>query len=282
MTKTSNTFSLMTWNTSSEATEYKSWLSRVPIQKCIPFIEQILPDIVCLQEVFDEKTLIHHSSLEKYTCITPPKKGTIKKDTDDQIILSSFPVVSKGSLYFDSLGMKTGSALWVVLNMNNTHVRIYNCHLTVDDGIGMVQRKKMLDYICRHAAKTSIPTIICGDMNTSIPRHGLGRWAVRIIHGPPIASMIINGELFEEDERFTFVQTAEEHGYSAANLSETTWAIPHTSIEWPGLKLDWILSKGIRTDVTFGPYISDHKPMIGHCCIQSSEKNKTHNQKHKS
>jgi endonuclease/exonuclease/phosphatase family metal-dependent hydrolase len=147
-------------------------------------------------------------------------------------------------------------------------VRIYNCHLPIRK-IGVEDRLKMIKKIIDHSDGHKGPTIICGDMNTTVPRSGLGRVLVDIIHRPPKSKQFISGKYYTKDERFCFNELVEKYGYKELlDLNIPTWVLPKTRIEYPRLKLDWFLTRDIETELlAIGPYISDHRPILAKCYI---------------
>lgn len=153
---------------------------------------------------------------------------------------------------------------WVEYKVNNTRLRIYNCQLQIR-GIGIKERLAILEKIMTHSKSLKYPVVVCGDMNTTITKSGIGRKFIQFIHNEPSTSMYDEYlKCMDCDERVYFSKAAAKYGFQdVVPLNTTTWALPYTSLELFDLKLDWFFVKNIQYQrYELGPYITDHRPII--------------------
>ena len=221
-------------------------------------------DIVCLQEAREARDKLSRlDAFDFYERVMPQRKD------DQNIILSRFAVRARGEVHFSQLASRRlQPALFADMPVDGKTLRVYNCHFGIVT-VGPAAREQQLRRVIEHAAEHSGPVIICGDMNTTIPRHGLRRSMVQLFHLQPPGSVRVNGERFAGDERYAFVKVAEEWGYrEATDISQSTWSIYPLKWELFKLKLDWLLVRGVETsNVVLHPYISDHKAIHADCMV---------------
>lgn len=254
-------FTVFMWNVAG----IKHHISRVPFRKIIPYFEENISDINFLQELFFAKDRLKRvNDCHEHEIIPPNNKGSTA-EYNDAVIITKFPILEKGYIRFKNV-LNSTNASWATLKIGNKKVRVYNCHFEVSN-IGIKERLDYLNKIISHANKTTLPTIICGDMNTTIPKKGLGRFLAKLVHHPPKESFIVDGKYVSKDERYVFLSEAQKHGFEDAfDIKKATWCITHTKIPYPNLKLDWFFTRGITARLEKrGPFISDHRPFNLFC-----------------
>jgi hypothetical protein len=142
--------------------------------------------------------------------------------------------------------------------------RVYNCYLRVNDQ-GMAERQEILEQILTHAIDFAGPVFITGDMNTTVPEPKQLRFVVQWLHRVPKPDLQTLGPLALRNEKFLFLETARKYGFEeGSDLNVNTWCIPGFKWELFKLKLDWMLYRGgVNKRHSFGPYIGDHRSIIG-------------------
>jgi endonuclease/exonuclease/phosphatase (EEP) superfamily protein YafD len=152
-------------------------------------------------------------------------------------------------------------------------VRVYNCQFPIFR-VGPSERKRLLHYILQDAAKHQGPTIICGDLNTTIPAPGFKRTIIQNWHMEPNAELEIAGTFMHRDERFLVHDTITKHGFvEALDLHIPTWSGLKTKLwELFHLKLDWFMVKNLTVVSTaLGDYVSDHKAIEVRCAFTDTK-----------
>lgn len=262
-------FSVLTWNVQG-----RKLLADTPFTNIMPFLETTPAEIVCLQEIPDAHRKL---SLLKYfgqyhMVISHLNLAHPLKEHNHTVILSKYPVLAHGEVNFPPLikNKPLERASWADLLINDKKLRIYNCHLGVLR-MGIPERQQQLAAILRHAAKAGTrPVIICGDMNTCIPPKGPARQIIKKFHRIPEHSFYHQGKYYNRDERHVFARAALAAGFAdITDPVQTTWCIPKIKLEIFKLKLDWFFIKNLQAQkLTYGPYISDHRPLFAQCLIQ--------------
>lgn len=257
-------FSVFDWNI--QGTNY---YTSVGFDKIAPVLEKTEADIYCFQEAEELMTkLADFDNLKQLYYIYPD--GSQNRN----LLLSRFPIVAGGDIVFPSLADKQSksleNALWADIEIDGTIVRIYNCHFEIV-GVGPKERAAQLQFVLTHAKNYAEPTIICGDLNTTIPSAGMKRKIVQWFHREPNESIVIDDRSFECDERYAFVKLAEKEGFrEATDISKSTWSL---AFGWElfRLKLDWFLVRNLVTSkVSLRDYVSDHRAIIAECSFGES------------
>lgn len=260
-------FSLLSWNIMDHGPFRNTFGDRV-----VWYTKEHAADIMCIQEARVDSDLIKRvREIKKYDAVIPQKHSVYGGLPNTNVILTTHEIVDHGEYHFntpeDHIENKlkdkdTGFYVWADIRIEDTVVRVYNCHLKVI-GVGIKERLKSLKHITKHAALFNGPTIICGDMNSLIPRSGIFRFFIKWFHNIKRQSMIVDGKYKLRDERVFFSEEAGKHGFAdALPIKKATWAIPYTSFELFKMKLDWMLNKGFaKAEAHMGPYISDHRPV---------------------
>jgi endonuclease/exonuclease/phosphatase family metal-dependent hydrolase len=257
-----NQFSILTWNIQGEAN-----ITGYTFPKKIrPHLAAATADIIALQECCDPEFLLKETEvLKTYTLLSSPNNGKTEYPYNDNIILTKHQVIETHDIVFPELGQSRPieNALRADIKINGSIVRIYNCHFPIFRA-GPVLRIKLLEYIFEDSKNHAGPIIVCGDLNTTIPKPGLGRLIVKTWHQQPDAELILNGNMINTAEHEIIYQTAGKHGFTESiELPHPTWS-PIKSKYWQPmkLKLDWIMVKGMNvTSAVLGPYVSDHRPI---------------------
>ncbi|OGG04911.1 hypothetical protein A2Z33_06455 [Candidatus Gottesmanbacteria bacterium RBG_16_52_11] len=246
----------------------------------LSLISATCADIYCLQEVTSEAFLqaIRLRTGYRYlmsSAVKSPLPGVRFRNA----VLTNSDCREQGEIIWNRKGRKrsyfAGRAFWVTVMTGGSLVRIYNCHLNVT-GNGMTERRIMLTGIIRHADTFRGPVIICGDMNTVIPDRHRYRFAVSLMHRIPAPQPEIYGRFADLNERYYFYDTAKNYGFEeTADLSANTWRMPLTQREAFGLKLDWILYRGlVKIRGRTGGWIGDHRAVIGEFAIRDNQNTK--------
>ena len=252
-------FSIFNWNIQGTR-HYTS----TNFDKIASVLEKTEADIFCFQEAQElMKRLDSFDRLKMLNHIFPDR------EQDRNVILSKFPIISSGELTFPSFTNKPlEKALWADIEIGNKLVRIYNCHFEII-GVGPKERAEQLKFVLADSKKHTDSTIICGDLNTTIPPAGIKRKIVQWFHKEPNESIIIDGKYFHSDERYAFVKIAEQEGFrEALDISKSTWCVSPFGWELFALKLDWFLVRDVATlKVSLSSYISDHRAIFVECLI---------------
>ncbi len=253
-------FSVLTWNIHG-----KRHITKTNFAKVVPALESLRTDILCLQEAQEARDRLHKiRALWGFEQVFP------SRGYNQNVILSRFPVLAHGDVVFPKLvNTWLENALWADIAVAGTVVRVYNCHFGIV-GAGPSSREQQLDFICDHAESHKGPVIVCGDLNTTIPRKGLRRKLVQLFHLQPEQKMNVGGKTFDHDERYAIVKVAERRGFrEVTDISQATWRVYPFDWELFSLKLDWFLVRGLDThDVRMYPYITDHRAITAECVLR--------------
>ncbi|MBI5421323.1 MAG: endonuclease/exonuclease/phosphatase family protein [Parcubacteria group bacterium] len=246
--------SILSWNIQGGP-----YFPQTNFKRIAPALNASSAGVLCLQE---------SQIIQSHTALVPEPgvyhKVIPERFVDGNSIHSRFPIEAFGEIIFPSsikLGYEFERALWADIRYGSSIIRIYNCHLAIR-GVGPKERAEQFQHILLHARNHQGPTIVCGDMNTTIPMAGFRRRIVQLFHGEPNGSMQIDGKLFSEDERYPFVVLARSEGFAEAiNLNSSTWSLsPRLGWEVFHLKLDWFFVRNFELpNITLGGYISDHR-----------------------
>jgi len=268
--KTDYVFQVLTWNVQG----IKNY-TRTAFDDVAPVIDSFSADILCLQEmprardqlVKLKRIRAFHCCISSFNnrCLQP---SATPEPFNHNIIVSRYPIKKWGELRFPRTITKQylEHVTWADITIRGRTIRVYNCHLAII-GVGIRERQQQISFIFKHAHTFPGPVIICGDMNTTIPKKGIKRRLVQWLHDEPDASMIVNGRCMDGDERYSFSNLAKNFGFNdALKITESTWALPPTGYQLFNLKLDWFFTRNIRTNkILYGKYISDHKPIRVTC-----------------
>ncbi len=191
-------FSVLTWNIHG-----KRHITKTSFSKIVPALENIHTDILCLQEAEEARERLHKiRALWGFELVTP------SRGYNQNVILSRFPVLNQGDVVFPKfVNTWLENALWADIAVSGTVLRVYNCHFGIV-GAGPSSREQQLGYIFDHAESHNGPVIVCGDLNTTIPRQGLRRKLVQLFHLQPEKKMNVGGKKFDHDERYELVKVA--------------------------------------------------------------------------
>ena len=245
--------------------------TRVKRQKLFAYIQRIHADILCLQEYPDAHVTLEELQHAANVSRVVPKGNGRHALSNDTVLLSNYPIVEQGEIVHGPdlpLTSWHRASSWATYQIGPRRLRVYGCHFEIT-GCGFMERRAMLERVIAHADTAGMPTVICGDMNTTIPKAGVGRRIVQHIHEIPSRALLVDGVLVREDERVGFAALAASHGFQEVfDLAQSTWVLPRTTWEVLGLKLDWFLVRGIEAEpVAVGPYITDHRPLFVRCWV---------------
>jgi hypothetical protein len=239
-------------------------------KQVVAFLDKSHASVLCLQEAVDYIPMGLEDRLRDLGFVWISDHTTNKNDLN--IIASKYPVVASGEVALKDLAaipdqhaiLHPGHSMcsWVDCLINGIQVRIYNIQFRIR-GLGIAERVNLLKQIFEHTTDVECPTIICGDLNTTIPHYGLARRIVRLLHHEPESSMYVNGSHIITDERYAIQPVVSQAGFvDVLDIHSTTWALPYTSWELFKLKLDWFFIRGLTAGpYTLGPYITDHRPI---------------------
>jgi endonuclease/exonuclease/phosphatase (EEP) superfamily protein YafD len=260
MPNNANSFSVLSWNIQGRA-----HFGSTAFAKILPVLNSRLEDIVCLQEVRNKEDAL---ALDDWNHVYTKDGANRPKNFCDNVIITKFPVQASGDLIFKStLPDIYYGALWADLLASAGVIRVYNCHLPIIAS-GISERLKQIGQVLEHARNFPGPIIICGDMNVTIPRQGLVRKIIQLVHRESDGSMYVTGNYYEGDERYVFKEIVEAEGFiEITDIHKATWSpLKNKHAEFFKLKLDWFFVKGMAVDsVTYGPYISDHRSLTVIC-----------------
>jgi len=180
---TDKDFTVMSYNV--RLLNLYKWIPREDVPEAIAeFINDKNPDILCIQE-YSEGKINLRAYKHKYVLM----KG--EKTLTGQAIFSKFPIVGKGDIVFPG---SNNNAIYADIKRGTDTIRVYNIHLqsikiTPDvhelnediNGISEQKSKKIIkrmseafkeqqeqaEIIMNHKKNSTLPEIICGDMNNS-------------------------------------------------------------------------------------------------------------------
>lgn len=187
------------------------------------------------------------------------------------MLLSKYPFLRADEIIFppENHNVPLENCIRSDIRINDQILRIYNCHLGIYK-VGITTRLKQLEHILSDARGHYGPTIICGDMNVTVPKTGWNRRIITLWHQEPKQEMSVNGKFIDYDERELFNETINRYGFKEAlDLYTPTWS-PFKSKHWElfNLKLDWFIFKNLgTTDIRLGDYTSDHRAIFAECLI---------------
>lgn len=237
---------------------------KIFLKKSLVYLKSLNAEILCLQELPIEVLVFKNAAfLSKYK-VVEVRNSFVGASTT---ILSKLPIVNEGTVTFpqipDNTVTRPSECPWADIQVDNGLIRIYNCRFQIRD-IGIKERLQFLSIVLEHSRELARPVIVCGDMNTTVPRKGWKRRIVQIVHREPDKSMFVNGREYTRDERHIFNRKAQEYNFrEIIGLDKSTWSVPYTCIKLFRLKLDWFLVRGVEPiNVTIGPCITDHKPLV--------------------
>jgi endonuclease/exonuclease/phosphatase family metal-dependent hydrolase len=224
------------------------------------------PDIVCMQEIKGKKIPLLLKRLKYPYIIFSSKTKSVSLIGIQTIIASRYPIVENGEVKFNEK-LKKGimpfqsKALFGVIQIHSKKVVVYSCHINAF-GETLNSRRNMLMKTLIHAIEYHLPAIVCGDMNTVIPKKRPYRFLFRIankIHAPSVWQY---GSFARQNEEQYFSQTSHLFNFTdVIGINFPTFRIPGVSIRQ---KLDWMLYHDIhcsRSELT--PWIGDHRGIFG-------------------
>lgn len=256
-------FSVLSWNIQGEA-NLTGYTFRAKIR---PHLAGAMSDIIALQECVKPELLCEGTDILKRYTLLASKKNADRSSfpflSNDNVILTKHPVQDFHDLPFPELGQKRPleNYLRADINVHGTLVRIYNCHFPILRA-GPNLRVKLLEHLLTESREHPGPVIVCGDLNTNVPKSGFGRFIVKSWHWQPAHDFIVDGRELETAEHELIYQTLDKHGFKeASHFPHPTWSIFKSRYLQPWrLKLDWLMVKGLNvTQTKLGAYISDHR-----------------------
>lgn len=244
------------------------------LKKLIKFINEQQADIYCLQEIRGQRVAKKISQKTSYPFLLSESTTAMYRYKMHNLFLTKLKILKSGHLLFLKPRKVRGSSsaglsFWATLKKDSKKFRIYNCHLSVA-GVHPQERLKLLQKIIKHSQKFNGPVIICGDMNTVLPDKPRNIRIVKWFTKTPLTKdELIQFKRERKNEAHDFYALAKKLGFAeAAELHKNTWVLPFTRWELFGLKLDWMLYKGlVKHNHTVGKPIGDHKAIIGEFLI---------------
>ena len=220
-------------------------------------------DIVCLQEFVDKKIVKQFAKENNYSIVMSKENKKTKKHYSYNIILSKFPLLEFGEILFTNFNVwEKESVIWATMKIGLQKLRLYNCHLQIFK-VGMFERQEQIKTVYRHANNYQGSVVVCGDMNTTLPKKGLGRLLTQLVHKELRGSIAKDNEVSIKDERFAFAKIGEVFNFrDLLPINQPSWGLPFLHWEVFKLKLDWFLVRDINNaKAIFGDYYSDHRPI---------------------
>lgn len=248
---------LMTYNVGRFSSSKEKMSEGQCFAQVAKFVETVNPDIVLLQEFKTADTASIRRNFKGYYIqyfLLPYRKGAYFVGN---VTLSKFPIVSGGRMRFEK---STNMVMYTDLDMGGQTVRMYNAHLE-SNSISLTSIVKKLgggggDFsdeflqahekvmhssskrqlqtraLLEHAAGSTCPTLICGDMNDT-----------------PMSYCFTS---LSRNRKDTFSEAG--RGFGATY-----------SVLWPLLRIDYVLAPATAKIYTHrsphSPY-SDHYPVI--------------------
>lgn len=252
-------FDLLSWNVGG----VPKGISSTSFDEIKPHLDGDHHDVLCLQEIYDvEEKLRCLTGFDAYDVVSSWDTSATNRNVHNTVVATRHGVDGFGHVGFDDIGYDTGSVVWADVDVGEELLRVYSARLEVGR-VGMRGRLAMIRKVLRHASGLRRPVVVAGDMNTTIPGSGLGRVAVKLVHRTSRDKQVVDGERRVCDERYVFAGEVSDWGFQPVlDVESDTWAFPHTSLEYPSLKLDWVLRRGLRcVDAWLGGYVSDHRPV---------------------
>ena len=278
------TFTLLSWNVQNSfrvpaALRWDSvWhmiAGYTPFERIVPYLLYTAPDIITLQEIRDAaEKLATVPELSSYHIFIPKnnsKKDHAKPESNSNIVLSKFPIVNAKEISFPESPKNAENCTCIDIQVEKQLLRLYICHFPIF-GVGIVTRLTLLERIISDASSHSGPVVICGDLNTTIPKSGIQRIIVRLWHQIFRNEMLAFGEFIKKDEREVLNDYLKKYGFTdVLELNTPTWSPwKASSFELFNLKLDWLITKGLHIrKTTLGEYVSDHKSIYIECEIST-------------
>jgi endonuclease/exonuclease/phosphatase family metal-dependent hydrolase len=244
----------------------------LPFHKILPELVKTNADVICLQEMPDAKDKFRNSpKLGAYQKFIPKLNNTEDKNKpgfNHNVLLSRHPILSAEEIIFPKFSEKSAvleSAIKADIKVGEKIVRLYTCHLNITQ-TGIIARLRQLDTILKDAVNWDGPIIICGDMNTAMPKNQIIRRIFKWWHKWPNEEIGVSKEHKNLAEKEILHNRFKEHGFKELlDLNQPTWApfpLRSSGIELFKLKLDWFLVKNLHAaEATLGRYISDHRPV---------------------
>ncbi len=244
-------FTLASWNIAT--TPHWSSVGMSHVEPHIGFERQ---DILCLQEFATTDALDESITPYLYTQAAQPSHNAIL--TRYRVLETlDLPVpVKDPRVCFEPVQMAR-------LEVQGRELMVYNCHLPIIHA-GFAHRLPMLRGVLEHASQHSLPSVICGDLNSTLPAAGWRRLLVRLVHRVPAAALRVDESLYVGDERELVNDELEAAGFAEAfALPQATWAFPRSRFEPLSLKLDWVSVRGLTIiDACFDDYVTDHRRLF--------------------
>lgn len=277
------TISVLSWNVQNmfRVPEKLRWDSvwhlvagYTSFEKVLPYLLETSPDVIALQEVCDaELKLASNPGLSKYHVFIPTLNATVnhgRSGSNYNVILSKYPILKTKEIPLPECGKNSENCTRVDIQIGQQVLRIYVCHFPIF-GVGIATRLRNIAFILSDAEKHAGPVIICGDLNTTIPKSGWRRVIVRLWHQVLRRELVVDGQFIREDEREAFNAAIAKRGFAdVLDLDTPTWS-PLKSSSWQlfNLKLDWFATKGLQLEkVSLGEYISDHRAILAKLRLQ--------------
>lgn len=241
----------------------------LPKKKLGRLLQKEQADIYCLQEVTSIRFVNRLNKIVGYSIAVSNPTKTVKIFNFYNVILSKYPILESGELLFEEkLNRRRrifkGKAFWTVLEVGNIKIKIYNCHLNLFRQ-GVEERAEILTKIMTDSKKFKGPVIICGDMNTGVPKDKPYRKIIKVWSKYPMPSKDNIGDYASVNEKFYFLNTAKKYNFSElSDINQNTWRMPVILSRKMQLKLDWMLYNKLKPiGCRFGPWIGDHRSIIG-------------------
>lgn len=255
--------SVISWNVQGKI----NWTGYTPFRKILPSLVAEPADIIALQEMCNaERILARTKAFDEYNIVIPEHNTSSfhgKPGFNQNVVFSKFPIVDVKEIIFPYFNTKEHleNATRVDLQIDDTILRIYNCHFTIFRA-GIATRLNQFIHILEDAAKHNGPTIICGDLNAAMPKKGIKRKVIRLLHQEPKHEMEIDGKFIDGEERQMFYEILRGFDFiETPDLYTPTWSpLKSERFELFKLKLDWFMVKNLKAElIELGKYISDHR-----------------------
>lgn len=243
---------IFNWNI--QGTKY---YTKTSLGKILPNLENVDADIFCIQEGQELNKKINELKYFKEF----NSDISYKNENGAQLTISKYSIVNSVKLNLPAFkkDLKIQS-LRTDINLGEKILRIYNCHLEIFKA-GPLDRLEQLKYVLEDSKKHNGPIVICGDLNSVIPKKGLGRLIAKSFHKQGRGNFSDDVKFKDKAEKYLMLDLFNDYGFkNILDINKATWGLYPLKWELFNLKLDWFLVKDINViDFSLGKYISDHR-----------------------
>lgn len=261
-----NKLRILSWNIQGNF----NWTGFTNFKKVSPSFEETQADILAIQEFSNAEELAprieNFKNFHKYIPSFNQDETKLKKRVNQNVVVSRYPIVHAGEIKFHFKNTYRGidNITKTDIEVGHKVLRIYNCHFPIFR-TSVATRLKMLEVITSDAKTHAGPTIICGDLNTTVADYWWRRLPIRLWHMLPPGYAKIKGRAMETCEAEYIEQNIfKPQGFSEVLDLHTPTFTPFKTTAWQLFKqkLDWFAVKNLKVaSAKLHEYISDHRAL---------------------